>query len=83
MPLSIVRAKYFEKYLGGCIEIVNPDAEEFLIASGAAVSQSREAVRQEGEAGRKVGLIKIKTIRPFPNETTHCGIEKCQTHLCP
>lgn len=59
-------AKYFEKYLGGCIEIVNPDAEEFLIASGAACSQSREAVRQEGEAGRKVGLIKIKTIRPFP-----------------
>ncbi len=59
-------AKYFEKYLGGVIEIVNPDAEEFLVASGAAVSQSREAVRQEGEAGRKVGLIKIKTIRPFP-----------------
>ena len=59
-------AKYFEKFLGGCIEVVNPDAEEFLVTSGAAVSQSREAVRQEGEKGRKVGLIKIKTIRPFP-----------------
>ncbi|MCH8311855.1 MAG: ferredoxin oxidoreductase [Nitrospinae bacterium] len=59
-------AKYFEKYLDGCIEVINPDAEEFLVTSGAAVSQSREAVRQEGEKGRKVGLIKIKTIRPFP-----------------
>ena len=59
-------AKYFEKFLGGCIEVINPDAEEFLVTSGAAVSQSREAVRQEGEKGRKVGLIKIKTIRPFP-----------------
>ena len=61
-------AKYFEKFLGGCIEVVNPDAEEFLVTSGAAVSQSREAVRQEGEKGRKVGLIKIKTIRPFPTK---------------
>ncbi len=59
-------AKYFRKYLGGLIEVVNPGAEEFIIASGCAVSQAREAVRQEGEQGRTVGLIKIKTIRPFP-----------------
>ena len=59
-------AKYWDKYLGGLIEVVNPDAKVFLVASGAAVSQSREAVRQSGEIGDKVGLIKIKTIRPFP-----------------
>ena len=59
-------AKYFRKYLGGLIEVVNPDAETFIVASGSAVSQGREAVRQEGENGRKVGLIKIKSIRPFP-----------------
>ncbi len=59
-------AKYFRKYLGGLIEVVNPGSEEFIIASGCAVSQAREAVRQEGEQGRTVGLIKIKTIRPFP-----------------
>ena len=68
-------AKYFDKYLGGLIEVVNPDAEEFLIASGAACSQSREAVRQEGEKGRKVGLIKVKSIRPFPTRQTHRNLK--------
>jgi len=59
-------AKYLRKYLGGLVEIINPEAEDFIIASGSAVSQAREAVRQEGEQGRTVGLIKIKSIRPFP-----------------
>ncbi|MEE9258877.1 MAG: transketolase C-terminal domain-containing protein [Nitrospinaceae bacterium] len=59
-------AKYFKKYLNGLIEVVNPGVEDFIIASGSAVSQAREAVRQEGEQGRKVGLVKVKTIRPFP-----------------
>jgi pyruvate ferredoxin oxidoreductase alpha subunit len=59
-------AKYFRNYLGGLVEVINPGAEDFIIASGSAVSQSREAVRQEEENGRKVGLIKVKTIRPFP-----------------
>jgi len=76
-------AKYFEKYLGGCIEIVNPDAEEFLVASGAAVSQSREAVRQEGEKGRKVGLIKIKTIRPFPTNQLIEGLKNVKRIFVP
>ena len=60
-------AKYFRKYLDGLVEVVNPGAEDFIIASGAACSQAREAVRQEGENGRKVGLVKIKSIRPFPH----------------
>ncbi|MEE8206253.1 MAG: ferredoxin oxidoreductase, partial [Nitrospinaceae bacterium] len=59
-------AKYWRRYIGDLIEVVNPDAEEMVVSSGACVSQAREAVRQEGEAGRKVGLIKIKTIRPWP-----------------
>jgi pyruvate ferredoxin oxidoreductase alpha subunit len=59
-------AKYWRKYLGDLIEVVNPDAEEFIVSSGACVSQAREAVRQEGEKGREVGLVKIKTIRPWP-----------------
>ena len=45
-------AKYFDKYLGGLIEVINPDAEEMIIASGACVSQAREAIRQEEEKGR-------------------------------
>ena len=59
-------AKYFDKYLGGLIEVVNPGADEMIIASGACVSQAREAVRQEEEKGNRVGLIKVRTIRPWP-----------------
>ena len=61
-------AKYFDKYLGGLIEVINPGADEMIIASGSAVSQAREAVRQEEEKGNKVGLIKVKTLRPWPRQ---------------
>ncbi len=76
-------AKYFDKYLGGLIEIINPDAEEFLVASGAAVSQSREAVRQEGEAGRKVGMIKIKSIRPWPMRELVAALKNAKRIMVP
>jgi pyruvate ferredoxin oxidoreductase alpha subunit len=76
-------AKYFDKFLDGLIEVVNPDAEEFLIASGAACSQSREAVRQEGEKGRKVGLIKVKSIRPFPTKQLIEALKDAKRILVP
>ena len=60
--------KYIDSYLKGVVEIINPGAEEMIVASGAAVSQAREAVRQSAEIGREVGLVKVKSIRPFPTE---------------
>ncbi|PIQ96989.1 MAG: hypothetical protein COV67_06605 [Nitrospinae bacterium CG11_big_fil_rev_8_21_14_0_20_56_8] len=76
-------ARYFEKLLRGRIEIVNPDAEDWLVASGSAVSQAREAVRQEGEQGRKVGLLKIKTLRPFPTLQIIQALKKAKRILIP
>ncbi len=76
-------AKYWRKYIGDLIEVVNPDAENFIVASGSAVSQAREAVRQEGEAGRKVGLIKIKTIRPFPRKELREALKNVKQVLVP
>ncbi len=76
-------AKYFRKYLGGLIEVINPDAEDMIIASGCAVSQAREAVRQEAEQGRKVGLVKIKTIRPFPIEDIFQAVKGAKRILVP
>ncbi len=58
--------KHINKYLGGLIEVENPEAEVFLAASGTAVSQSREALRQLEQEGISAGLIKVKCIRPFP-----------------
>ncbi len=76
-------AKYWRKLIGELIEVINPDAEEFLIASGSCVSQAREAVRQEGEAGRKVGLIKIKTIRPWPAKEIIAAVQGAKRILVP
>jgi len=60
--------KWLDRWLGGLIEVVNPGAKTMIVASGAAVSQSREAVRQAGEQGMDVGLVKVKSLRPFPTE---------------
>jgi len=65
------------------VEVVNPGAEDFIIASGSAVSQAREAVRQEGEKGRKVGLVKVKTIRPFPTEEILEAVKGAKRILIP
>jgi len=54
--------------LGGLIDEINTDREILVVSSGTAVSQSREAIRLLEAEGIKVGLVKIKTIRPFPTE---------------
>jgi pyruvate ferredoxin oxidoreductase alpha subunit len=58
--------KHIDEYLGGLLEVENPDARIFIAASGTAVSQSREALKVLLEEGLDIGLIKIKSIRPFP-----------------
>ncbi len=76
-------AKYWRKYIGDLIEVINPDAEEFIVSSGACVSQAREAVRQEGEKGREVGLIKIKTIRPWPKAELFAALKNAKRIFVP
>jgi pyruvate ferredoxin oxidoreductase alpha subunit len=60
--------KYIHKYLDGLLEVENADADILVITSGTAVSQSREAIAQARKLGLNVGLVKIKSIRPFPAE---------------
>jgi pyruvate ferredoxin oxidoreductase alpha subunit len=52
--------------LGGLIETENTDAEILIVSSGTAVSQGREAIRLLAEEGLRVGLVKIKSLRPWP-----------------
>lgn len=75
---------YIEKYMGGLIEVINPDAEIMIIASGSAVSQSREAVRQaEEEHHTKVGLIKVRSLRPFPTRELRAACKGVKRILIP
>ena len=59
--------KYIDRYMGGlCTAEGVEDADAILVASGSAAAQSREAIRLCAEKGIKVGLIKIRSLRPFP-----------------
>jgi pyruvate ferredoxin oxidoreductase alpha subunit len=58
--------KHINKYMDGLVEVVNPKADVFLVASGSAAAQSREALRELRDKGIDAGLIKIKSLRPFP-----------------
>ncbi len=58
--------RHLRKYLGGLLEVENPKAKIMIVASGTAVSQSREALRLLRAEGIEAGLVKIKAIRPFP-----------------
>jgi pyruvate ferredoxin oxidoreductase alpha subunit len=60
--------KHASLLLGGLIDTENIDNEIVIVASGTAVSQGREAIRMLEAEGIKVGLVKVKTIRPFPTE---------------
>ncbi|MDJ0699104.1 MAG: hypothetical protein QNJ07_04550 [Woeseiaceae bacterium] len=42
------------------------DAELVLVASGTMATTAREVVRKRRDAGEKIGLVKMKLFRPFP-----------------
>ena len=41
-------------------------AEILIVSSGTAVSQGREAIRLLADEGLRVGLVKVKSLRPWP-----------------
>jgi len=61
---------YAKHYLRGLTEeFGDKDADIVFVACGTAASQAKEAVRLlEAEEGIKAKVVKLKTIRPFPNE---------------
>ncbi|MSR24078.1 MAG: ferredoxin oxidoreductase [Nitrospiraceae bacterium] len=61
--------KYITKYMGGLCTAENMDkADVVIVASGSAAAQSREAARLCKEKGIKVGLVKVRSLRPFPTK---------------
>ena len=60
--------KHAIRWLDGLIEVDRPEAEILIVSSGTAVSQGREAQALLEEDGINVGIVKIKTLRPWPEE---------------
>ena len=62
--------KLFNEMFGRNYGLVEPymmdDAEYVIVTSGAMTSTARAAVHEMRKEGKKVGLLKMKTFRPFP-----------------
>jgi 2-oxoisovalerate ferredoxin oxidoreductase alpha subunit len=60
-------AQLFGRDYGGVIEEYRTDgAEVAIIAMGTMVSTAREVVDRLRDEGHKVGLVKVRSYRPFP-----------------
>lgn len=53
---------------GGHLEVVYPEAKFFVISMGSIVGLLRKVVEDLRKKGYEVGLIKLRTFRPFPAE---------------
>lgn len=60
--------KHTIRWLDGLIEVDRPEAEVLIVSSGTAVSQGREAQALLEEDGIDVGIVKIKSLRPWPGD---------------
>jgi len=52
------------------------DAEVILVASGTMATTAREVIRKRRKDGEKIGLIKVKMYRPYPETAIR---EACQS----
>ena len=75
--------KHLRKYLGGLVDVYHEDAEIMIVASGTAVSQGREAVLAARSEGIDVGLVKLKSLRPFPEEELLSAIKNAKAVIIP
>jgi pyruvate ferredoxin oxidoreductase alpha subunit len=66
----------FGQYAGGLIDTYrSQDAEVIFVAMGSLVSTIRVAVDEMRAEGWKVGLVKVRSYRPFPSEAI---LRSCQ-----
>ena len=65
----------FGRYYGGLIEpYMAEDAEILLMAMGSVVGTIKDVIDKARSQGIKVGLIKVRTFRPFPVEAIHSAV---------
>jgi len=71
--------KIFGRSYGGLLDLYKcDDAEVVLMCAGTLASTTREAIDELRNEGKKVGLARIRTFRPFPVEDIRALAEKVQ-----
>jgi pyruvate/2-oxoacid:ferredoxin oxidoreductase alpha subunit len=54
------------------------DAEHILVATGTMATTARDVVRKRRAAGEKIGLVKLKMFRPFPEVALRQACQSAQ-----
>jgi pyruvate/2-oxoacid:ferredoxin oxidoreductase alpha subunit len=62
-------------YGGQIEEYRTEDADLVLVAMGSAVGTARVVVDRKREQGMKVGLLKVRLLRPFPREKVAAALQ--------
>jgi len=66
----------FGRYQGGLVEKYRLDgAETVIVSMGSVVGTIKEVVDALRDKGKKVGVLKIRTFRPFPKEAIYDALK--------
>lgn len=64
--------KKFGRYSGGLVEKYRlEDAETAVVSMGSVVGTIKDVIDQLRSEGKKIGVLKIRTFRPFPREAIY------------
>lgn len=71
--------KMFGDYYGGLLDTYKTDdAEIIIVAMGSIVGTMRNAVDVMRENGEKIGLVKLRSYRPFPGDELYDAIKNAK-----
>ncbi len=71
--------KVFARTQGGLIEEYRTkDAEKIIVSIGSIIGTTKEAVDRLREKGKKVGVLKIITYRPFPYKEVYNALKNAK-----
>lgn len=72
----------FGSYYGDLIEeTYTEDADIILVAMGSVVGTIKVALERMRQEGKKVGLVKVRSFRPFPDQELRSALSKAKLVL--
>jgi pyruvate ferredoxin oxidoreductase alpha subunit len=67
----------FGRYSGGLLEEYRlEDADTAVVSMGSVVGTIKDVVDELREEGKKIGVLKIRTFRPFPKKTIYDALKE-------
>jgi len=64
--------KEFSRKQGGMLDVYQAkDAEVLLVSMGSLLGTMKDVVDELREEGHRVGIVKVRTVRPFPRTELH------------